>query len=156
MYSTCRRYFPNHDEAVEMMNAAFLKVLINIDKFNGKGSFEGWVKRISINTAIDNIRSNKKYKEQIVLDERIEDKDLLIDEEEFNEISIEEIYEMINKLPMMSRTVFNLYVIEGYKHLEIAKELQISEGTSKWHLSFARQKLRDFIELRENRIKNNE
>ena len=84
-----------------------------------------------------------------MLDERIEEKNFYIEEEEFNEISIDEIYKMINQLPLMSRTVFNLYVIEGYKHMEIGEELQISEGTSKWHLSFARQKLRDLINIRE-------
>jgi RNA polymerase sigma-70 factor (ECF subfamily) len=131
------------------MNTAFLKVLTKINNYSGKGSFEGWVKKILVNTAIDYIRSDKKYKEQIMLDERIEEKNFFIEEEEFNEISIDEIYKMINKLPLMSRTVFNLYVIEGYKHMEIGEELQISEGTSKWHLSFARQKLRELINIRE-------
>lgn len=149
MFSTCRRYIPDYDEASEVMNTAFLKVLTKIDNYSGKGSFEGWVKKILVNTAIDYIRSDKKYKEQIMLDERIEEKNFYIEEEEFNEISIDEIYKMINQLPLMSRTVFNLYVIEGYKHMEIGEELQISEGTSKWHLSFARQKLRDLINIRE-------
>ncbi len=149
MFATCRRYIPDYDKAAEIMNSAFFKVLTKIGNFTGKGSFEGWVKKITVNTAIDYIRSDKKYKEQIILDEKIEEKNYYIDEEDFNEISLEEIYKMINQLPLMSRTVFNLYVIEGYKHMEIGEELQISEGTSKWHLSFARQKLRDLINNKE-------
>lgn len=145
MFSVCRRYVPNYDEAADVLNASFLKILANIDKFSEKGSFEGWVKKIVVNTAIDAIRSDKKYKQQIVLDERIEEKDYYIDEQEFNEISIEEIYALINELPLMSRTVFNLALIEGFKHSEISNQLQISEGTSKWHLSFARQRLRELI-----------
>ncbi len=145
MFAVCRRYIPDYDEAADVLNSAFLKILSNIEKFSGTGSFEGWAKRIVVNTAIDKIRAEKKYKTHIIYDERIEDRDLFIDEQEFNEINIDEIYAMINKLPLMSRTVFNLAVIDGYKHAEISNELKISEGTSKWHLSFARQKLREML-----------
>ncbi len=145
MFAICRSYIPDYDIAANVMNDAFLKVFTNIEKYTNKGSFEGWVKKIVINTAIDNIRCDKKYKEQIYLDERIEEKDLYFNEEEFNEIDIEEIYKMVEILPLASRTVFNLYVFEGLNHIEIGKKLQISVGTSKWHLSTARQKLRELI-----------
>ncbi len=145
MFSICRRYAPNYDEATDIMNTAFLKVFTNIEKYTDKGSFEAWVRTIVVNTAIDNIRSDKKYKAQIYLDDKIEEKDVYFDEEEFNEININEVYKMIEQLPLASRTVFNMAVIEGFKHEQISKELRISIGTSKWHLSFARQKLRELL-----------
>lgn len=147
MFRVCKRYCNDHEESMDVLNKGFLKVLTSIDRYNGKGAFEGWVRRIIVNTALDNIRSKKKYKEHILLQEEIsQDYQFEISDEYFEtEIETEKLYELIRSLPPVTSAVFNLYVFEEYTHKEIAGKLGISQGTSKWHLANARKKLKDKI-----------
>lgn len=145
----CLRYQRNEDEAAAALNTGFLKILKNLDKFSGKASFEGWIKRIMINTMIDEFRKNRKVRELMEYTD-FSDSHHINSKVNYNEadeqFDAEELEILIQALPPMSRKVFNLYAIDGYRHKEIGKMLNISDGTSKWHLSFARKKLREWIQ----------
>lgn len=136
MLSVCRQYIKDIHQAEDVMISAFMKVFLNLNKFENKGSFEGWIRRIMVNECISFIRVEKKVK-------YVEDENYF--EESFNNIesqfSVEEIQFLIDSLPDGYKMVFNLYVIEGYKHQEIASMLKINEGTSKSQLSHARKML---------------
>ena len=149
MLGVCMRYCKNRIDAEDVMQDGFIKVFTQIHKFRSEGSFEGWIKRIMINAAIDNYQSNLKHafhedvseiaQSSLLIDLPDEDEDL---PGELN-ISREKLMEMIQELPDGYRMVFNLYIIEGYNHQEIAEMLHISENTSKSQLSRARMALQD-------------
>ncbi len=145
MLSVCRQYIKDLHSAEDVMITAFMKVFVSLEKFEHKGSFEGWIRRTMINECISFIRVQKKV--SFVEDE-------IFSEESFNNIeshfSIEDIQSLIDSLPDGYKMVFNLYVIEGYKHQEIAGLLGINEGTSKSQLSHARKVLQEQI----NKLKN--
>lgn len=138
----CMRYCHNPDDAVEVMNDGFLKVFKTIGNFSPKhenieASLMGWIKSIMIYTAIDNFRKNNRYNRQLDIEEihhNIKD----TDESSVDRMSYKEIVEMVQKLSPVYRTVFNLYVIDGFKHEEIANQLNITVGTSKSNLAKAR------------------
>ena len=136
--SICLRYSESRDEAVELLNEAFMKIFTNLKKFDKKREFKPWLRKIIINTCINNFRK-KKIDFTVGLDEA---KNQMKSNEILSGISYEEILEMIRKLSPAYRTVFNLYAIEGYKHEEIADLLNISVGTSKSNLSKAKKNLR--------------
>ncbi len=149
LMSICMRYKRDEDEALEVLNVGFLKILTKLDKYRPEVPFEAWIRRIMINTVIDEFRKNRKVRELIDYTD-FEDTSFY-DENYFDlnqadkQFDAEQLEEMIKKLPAVSQKVFNLYAIDGYKHKEIGEMLGISEGTSKWHLSSARKKLRDMI-----------
>ena len=138
MLGLCKRYIKGEMEAEDVMIKGFMKVFTKIDLFEGKGSFEGWMKRIMINEALGYIRKNKS----MYLEMEIEAADK---EPDFDTLSTEleamDLLKMVNGLPSGYRTIFNLYAIEGYSHKEIAELLGISENTSKSQLSRARMHL---------------
>jgi RNA polymerase sigma-70 factor (ECF subfamily) len=137
-------YSSTEEEAQEVVNDAFIKVFLNLSKYDTKQPFKGWFRRILINTAIDSLRSNKKYNYHLdVANETIEDR---FDENIIEKMSAEEILKLVQALPPAYKMVFNLYAIEGYKHHEIAGKLQITEGTSKSNLAKARNKLRNALQ----------
>ena len=140
MLSVCRQYIKDLHQAEDVMITAFMKVFTSLKNFEHKGSFEGWIRRTMINECISFIRVQKQVK-------FIEDENYL--EESFNNIesqfSVEDIQFLIDSLPDGYKMIFNLYVIEGYKHHEIAKMLNINEGTSKSQLSHARKMLQEQI-----------
>lgn len=152
MLTICLRYLKNEDDAMEVLNNAFMKVFTKITQYKSEGSLEGWIKRIVINSAIDFVRSTKTYKKKFILTDEFalygspRDEDDMADDfpdEPF--ISTEQVFELVKELPPATRVVFNLYVVDEFKHHEIAEQLKISEGTSKWHLSNARKILREKI-----------
>ena len=140
MLSVCRQYIKDIHQAEDIMITAFMKVFVNLKKFEQKGSFEGWIRRIMVNECISHIRVQKKVT-------FVEDENYF--EESFNNIesqfSVEDIQFLIDSLPDGYRMIFNLYAIEGYKHQEIATMLRIKEGTSKSQLSHARKILKEQI-----------
>ena len=148
MLGICMRYSKDREEATEILNIAFLKVFTKLDMYKPTGSFPGWIARIVFNASIDYVRKNTKYNKTMNFE--IE-KENSVHNEAIDVIATEELFETIQKLPPASRNVFSLYVIDGFKHHEIAKQLNISEGTSKWHLSAARKSLREMISF-ETRI----
>ncbi|GGB82361.1 DNA-directed RNA polymerase sigma-70 factor [Flavobacterium suaedae] len=147
MLGVCRQYIKDIQQAEDIMITAFMKVFTNLKKFEHKGSFEGWIRRIMVNECISYLRVQKKVG-------FLEDEFYV--EDTFNNIeshfSVDDIQTLIDGLPDGYKMVFNLYAIEGFKHQEIAKMLGISEGTSKSQLSHARRMLQKQI----NELKNYE
>jgi RNA polymerase sigma-70 factor (ECF subfamily) len=142
MMGLCRRYVRGEPEAEDVMIKGFMKVFTKIEMFQGKGSFEGWIKRIMINESLTYIRQNKAmYLEtDIEVAEREPDYDKIS-----TELEAKDLLKLVNELPSGYRTIFNLYAIEGYSHKEIAELLNISENTSKSQLSRARMQLQKKI-----------
>ncbi|WP_262325715.1 RNA polymerase sigma factor [Carboxylicivirga litoralis] len=145
MFAVCLRYSKDKTEAEDCLQEGFIKVFNSIDKFGFKGSFEGWVRRIMVNTVIEVYR--KKQPELLV-----DDFPLLADDDANEEYDVaftqDELMAMIKELPPKYKLVFNMYVIEGYSHAEIAETTGISLGTSKSNLARARQWLKKNIEDR--------
>jgi RNA polymerase sigma-70 factor (ECF subfamily) len=149
-YSTvmgiCMRYAGSTDEAADMLNEGFLKVFSNLDKYEDTGSFEAWMKRVVCNAALDYRRKYDKRLETVDLDE-ISDSHLADSQvnDAVAKISSQEIVGLIQQLPSVTRTVFNMFVFEGFSHNEIAQQLNISENTSAWHVNNARTRLKNAI-----------
>ncbi|MGJ7032194.1 RNA polymerase sigma factor [Niabella hirudinis] len=142
MYAVCLRYASNTEEAQDILQDAFIKVYRKLDSFRGDGSFEGWVRRIFVNTAIEHFR-RKKYLQPVTEKEEntIEGKYVSV----LDELAEKDILQLITQLSPGYRTVFNMYVVEGYSHKEIGEMLGISEGTSKSQLSRAKAILQDLV-----------
>lgn len=143
----CRRYVSNNDDAVDLMNQTFLKVLTNLANFRKNENFEAWISTIAVHTAIDHIRKNKRYRERVALsdDYKVElfDHDQISINVAADKMMADDIMKMIQQLPVLTREVLNLNVIEGYHHKEIGEMLGISEEASRWHLHKARQILKE-------------
>ena len=142
--SICLRYTSNKQEVEEIINDGFLKVFTNLAKYDSTQPFKAWLRTIMVNTAIDYYRSNKKYQLQISIDDvTLTD----FDDDIISQLSVEEMMGLVRKLSPTYRMVFMLYVVEGYKHREIAERLGIQEGTSKSNLQDARHKLQEMIRI---------
>lgn len=145
MLGVCMRYTNDKDSAQEVLQEGFIKVFEKLGAFDYKGSFEGWIRRIVANTAIDAIRRSKKdpYLTDKDEDFKLGATDPIVENEdvEFNAIKAEMALEAIQRLSPAYRAVFNLYVLEEYTHKEIAEILGISEGTSKSNLAKAKMNL---------------
>lgn len=138
------RYAESRDEAAEILNDAFMKVFTNIKKYDKNRPFKPWLRRIIINTAINHYHKTKKHREIESID--FAENNLGEEQQIISGISYEEIIEMVQRLTPAYRTVFNLYVIEGFKHREIADMLDIAVGTSKSNLSKAKKNLQSILE----------
>lgn len=153
LMSVCFRYERNKEDAEFLLNKAFLKILKNLDSYVETTPFEAWIRRITINTAIDEYRKNQRSKIDYV-EEPMQVAGL--SEMDYNEadknFDAEELIALVRKLPPASQKVFNLYIIDGYNHKEIAEQLGMSEGTSKWHLSSARKKLQEMMKKMINNV----
>ena len=144
MLGVCLRYSSSKDEAEDIMLMGFMNIFKKIESFSNKGSFIGWMKRIMVNTAIDNYRKNKKhYKHSDIAD--FEEEPTLSVEFPDN-LAVKDILAMVQSLPQGYKIVFNLFAIEGYSHLEIAEMLNVSVNTSKTQLFHARKFLQRELE----------
>lgn len=141
LFSVCLKYSRNRAEAEDNLQDAFLTIFKKIEQFKNKGSFEGWLKRITINTVLQQYRNEKVF--DIINENIIEDVELDVDEDI---VSIDYLLQIIQELPDRYRLVFNLYVLDGYSHKDIADMLDINIGTSKSNLARARQSLKETIE----------
>ena len=142
----CMRYAGSTDEAADMLNEGFLKVFSNLDKYENTGSFEAWLMRVVSNAALDYRRKYDKDVRFVDIDEIQESQ--LSDHHLNNavsKISSEELVNLIQQLPPATRVVFNLFVFEGFSHVEIAQKLNISVNTSAWHVNSARSQLKTAI-----------
>jgi RNA polymerase sigma-70 factor (ECF subfamily) len=142
LFAICLKYSKTQQEAEDNLQEAFITIFNKIDQFKFKGSFEGWMKRIVINTALQTYRQKKVL--NLVEENYPDEVEVDIDE---NYISLDYLLKIIQELPERYRMVFNLYVLDGYSHKEIANLLNVAEGTSKSNLSRARLILKDKIEL---------
>ncbi|HEY8513592.1 MAG TPA: RNA polymerase sigma factor [Cyclobacteriaceae bacterium] len=140
--SICLRYADNRDEAAEILNDGFMKVFQNIAKFDLKRPFKPWLRRIIVNTAINHYHQKNRALKAEELDSAGQSAN---EEKVLSGITYDEIVQMLRKLPPAYRTVFNLHVIEGYKHEEIANMLGVSVGTSKSNLFKAKEQLRRIL-----------
>ena len=142
MFGICLRYAHDHPTAEDLLQEGFIKVFNKLDMYRYEGSFEGWMKRIFVNTAIEHYRksSNRKFFVEI---ENAED--LTLNNSALDDLVASDLMKVVQTLPNGYRTVFNLYAIEGYNHKEISNMLGISEGTSKSQLARARATLKTKI-----------
>ncbi|MDR0801316.1 RNA polymerase sigma factor [Fluviicola sp.] len=151
----CLRYHTNHEDARHALNNGFLKIVNGLQNVDlNELNFPAWSKRIIVNTLIDEYRKNKNHNQAIVAKET--ERELIFAAEKVEndgamELSYQEVLDLLKTIPPISAHVFTLYVIDGYSHKEIGDLLEITEGTSKWHLSTARKLLRERLELMENR-----
>ena len=151
MLGVCIRYIKDKNEAEHVMIGGFVKIFDKLDQFKGDGSFEGWVRRIIVNDCLMYIRKNRNMSLETDIQEVYNDPNLNIMEDRLDE---SDLLKLIDELPVGYRTVFNLYAIEGYNHAEIAKQLKISENTSKSQLSRARKWLQTRLTELEKEIEN--
>lgn len=144
MFALCLRYCKDYDEARDVLQEGFVKVFTKLEQFHFEGSFEGWVRRIMVNTAIEKLKFMKRSVSIEVIPEKAED----LEESELPPISQKEMLQMIQELPAQYKLVFNMYVFEELSHREIGEMLGISEGGSKSNLSRARAILQEKIKLK--------
>lgn len=146
LFTLCLKYSTDYEQARDNLQDGFIKIFQNISQYKGSGSFEGWMTRIMINTAI------KKYESKsfnlTIYEEQLEDPEVEIDD---SIVSTDFLLRIIRELPERYRLVFNLYSMDGFTHKEIAKMLNITEGTSKSNLARARLKLKEQIEAYQQR-----
>jgi RNA polymerase sigma-70 factor (ECF subfamily) len=143
MMTICLRYTKNDEDAVEVLNTGFLKVFGNIQRYDStQASLYTWIRTIIINSCLNFIKQKQK---QGKVSELSEDIEVHINPEVISKMKMAELLEQVRRLAPATQAVFNLYVIEGYNHKEIGELLNISEGTSKWHLSEARKILQQLI-----------
>ncbi len=150
-YSTlmkiCLRYAKDMQDAEQLLNDGFMKIFTHINKYEQSGSFEGWMKKIMVNTCLDYLKSSyvKNSMKMNFNANLVENTSLSVSNESMEKMEFKELVNMIQALPAMTKTVFNLFVFEGYSHKEIAKQLDISEGTSYWHVHQGRTLLQKKI-----------
>ena len=148
MFGVCRRYVLSREDAEDVLVEGMFKVFDNIQTYQGSGSFEGWIRRIVVNEALMFLRK----KRLLTVDTDAADLNTIELSHPLSiehELAAQDILKLLEKLPIGYRTIFNLYVIEGYKHIEIADMLGISINTSKSQLILAKEKLRKMMNFKE-------
>ncbi|MCD6012200.1 MAG: hypothetical protein K0Q79_2062 [Flavipsychrobacter sp.] len=143
----CARYAKDMQDAEQLLNDGFLKVFTQIEHYKSTGSFGGWMQRIMVNTCLDYLRGTA-FKEDMIMHVHAipaEESNIAVSNDALESMEFRELVQIIQCLPSMTRTVFNLFVFEGYNHKEISEQLDISEGTSHWHVHQARNILQKKI-----------
>jgi len=143
MMGVCLMYTNNYEEAQDVLQDGFIKVFNKLSKFVNKGSLEGWVRRIMVNTALDHYRKNKKFQKDVEIDAvsfKLEKQEYIVES-----INAQDLLKIIQTIPEGYRVVFNLFAIEGYSHKEIAEQLGVTESTSKSQFSRAKKMLRNIL-----------
>lgn len=154
LMAVCRRYRKDEQEAVAMLNIGYLKIIQNMDRYRvDEVPFDAWIRRIMINTAIDEFRRDKKYRELTAFTDTIE-RSFPGEPIDWNEadqrLNMAHLEALIHRLSPVTKQVFNLFAIDGFSHKEISVMLTISEGTSKWHVNHARTQLQGWIKTELN------
>lgn len=149
MMAVVKRYIDEDMQAEEVLNNGYLRAFQKIGQYNFQGSFEGWLRKIVFHAVSDYVKQYTRYNENIVLVE----KDQFIHKDHADKIYYNELLQLVKSLPLATRAVFNMYILDGFSHKEIGKELGISEGTSKWHLSEGRRILKEKIEKQNLHLK---
>jgi len=144
LFRVCLRYAKDRMEAEDMLQKGFIKIFSDLHQFKATGALGGWMKKVMVNTALQHIRKYKK--QQSTVDLEYISNEYPQEEMAHTNLNVQELTKLIQKLPPGYRTVFNLYVIEGYAHREIAELLDINENTSKSQLSKAKSTLRRMLE----------
>lgn len=149
-FAVCKRYFTDIQQAEDALVKGFLKIFQHLQNYSFEGSFEGWMRRIMINECLMELRKNKIF--HLNVDDY--SSSISSNQEASQQIEEDDVMKLLDYLPEGCRLVFTLYVIEGYKHKEIAESLEITEGTSKSQLNLAKTKLKEMLSKNEN-IKSN-
>ena len=142
MLAVCMRYARDRMEAEDVLQQGYIKVFQKVDAYRGDGSFEGWIRKVMVNTAIESYRKNLRTLNVVPIEDAFEQPSSGFD---FSRLGMQDLMGIIQKLSDGYRMVFNMYIIEGYSHKEIAEALGISEGASKSQLSRARAILKEEI-----------
>lgn len=151
-YRTCNRYLPQHADVMAVMNEGFLKVFNHLVHYKTKlGKTGAWIHRIMVNTAIDYLRRENRTGLTNILSGEIFPEPAVANDI-LAEINSEELLMMVKNLPPATRAVFNLYIMEGYSHQEIASQLNFSDSTSRWHLTEAKKRLQQMIREQEKTV----
>lgn len=149
MMSISLRYQNDHQGAEDVVNRAYLKILKSLASYDVSKPFKPWMARITVNENIDACRKTKKLRTVMNFDSEIVNADSNLKNFEYNEaeenLQADQLREMVRQLPETTKLVFNMYVVEGYKHQEIGEHLGLTTGTSKWHLNSARKRLKAMI-----------
>ena len=145
MMSMCMRYTDDKERAMEIINNGFLRVFKKIDTFKFKGSLEGWIRKLVFHSLAEYFKKHGKYLSSMVFEER----DTSLRSKALDNIYFEDIMKLVDLLPPATKEVFCLYAIDGFTHVEISKQINISVGTSKWHLSAARKKLKELLKYQQ-------
>lgn len=143
----CARYAKDMQDAEQLLNDGFLKIFTQIEHYKSTGSFGGWMQRIMVNTCLDYLRGTA-FKEDMIMHVNAipaEESNISVGNDAIESMEFRELVSIIQCLPAMTRTVFNLFVFEGFNHKEISEQLDISEGTSHWHVHQARNILQKKI-----------
>ena len=146
-FGICLRYMKNSHDAEDAMVESFYKIFSKIDQFKHEGSFEGWMKRIVVNECLMKIRKSSNLNLHVDIDQAY---NISEDAHIVSDLNYKELLILLDDLPKGYRTVFNLYVIEGFKHREIAEILSISINTSKSQLILAKKKMRELFKKKHN------
>lgn len=149
LMAVCSRYKRDQQETVAAVNTGFLKIINNLDKYRrDEVPFEAWIRRVMINTMIDEFRREKQWRELTVFTDAIEraypDEPINWNEAE-QRLDVQHLENLLRRLPPVTQKVFNLFALDGFSHREISEMLDMSEGTSKWHVNNARQQLQTWI-----------
>lgn len=146
MMPICIRYSNDYETAKDMLHDGFVKVFVHLKDYKGEGSFEGWMRRIFVNTALENLRKNadRPYVVDINDARELSARDYSV----LEEMSADEIMKCIQQLPEVYRAVFNMFAVEGYSHREIAEALNLSESSSRVYLTRAKQMLQKILEAK--------
>ncbi len=138
------RYTSSRQESIEILNSSFLKIFQSLSKYTeiSNGTFSGWMAKIVLNTTIDHVRKTTRYKKKFGFNI---DTKVGIESSVLSDLAVEDILKLVQSLPKNSKTIFNLYIIDGYKHAEIAEMMNINTATSRWHLAEARKTLKVLI-----------
>lgn len=143
LYGIVRRYCDDQHNAEEILNDAFYKIFTNLKQYSFQGSFEGWMRRITVNMITDHFRKYTKKEPQHKAE--IQDGHAQVGEDAVSNMNYKELLATVHSLPTTQRTVFNLFVFEQLSHKEIADMLEITETNSRWHLNDARRRLKEKI-----------
>ncbi len=155
MLAICTRYVYERSEAQDILQEGFLKIFLKISEFEGRGSFEGWLKRVIINTAITHYHKSSKHNKYHYEISDVQETRFETEKYSESEFTRDELFNVLNSLPEGYKVVFNLYAIEGYKHKEIGKLLNIDINTSKSQYSRAKKLIRKKLnQLQKEAIKN--
>lgn len=144
MLGICMRYAKNTQQAEDVLQEGFIKVFTKLEHYSGKGSLEGWIRRVMVNTSLDQIRKNVKFQDNVAMDDvsyKLELSAFIIEG-----LQEQDLLQLISEMPEGYKVVFNMFAIEGFSHKEIAAELGISENTSKSQYSRARAYLKVKLE----------
>ncbi len=143
LITICLRYTCDEQDAVHILNQSFLKIFQHIHTYNSElASLYTWMQTIVVRTTLDWIKSNQKWNTNKI---ELNDDDSAVDPSVYSKLDGNDILKIIKQLPSTTQTVFNMYVFDGFTHAEIAKQLNISDGTSKWHVSNARNKIKQIL-----------